>query len=554
MKTCRLPLECVNQLASRQLGTDGLILGRLLQFCLTRKVRPAAPWKFAEGVSIPLPAGVEPGVAEAALVGWAVRLPLDWSWATDASLVPLRPEQAALQAVLAQARPGAIALVEASTGIGKTRVFARFAQEGRLRFAHVVMAVPTLAVGRQWLDEWDLLGAEPLAQVWGRAQYGDDEGADAAQLGALEAARQARCILCSHGVLAKLLDALEGDVLLLVDEAHLLATAVAGLSGEFFPAASLGPRFLRWCQASDVLAAGGEVLLTDRMRQVAARRLRSGDGAAISVVGSLSHPLVWVRDAGSVAAALGAIWQKVRQAALFSGTLTWSSAAGVATTSLMARRLAIPAARHQDLGRVRAGWRDEGVQVLLPDLRQGQDGRVWLGAYRDRVETWRAEVAAVLSAMPRDRKTLVLLTSYADVEGVTQLLRGVAGVTSSAPGEPVEAALSRLAREDSWCWIATGAAWTGMDSSVPLQRLVIGKLPLPTPEQLQAGTQDAVFDAVSRFRQGIGRLVRGAGGSQLEVVLLDGRINDTSARWRRVCQPFLQVLGEDFDDHLRFGS
>jgi CRISPR type IV-associated DEAD/DEAH-box helicase Csf4 len=338
--------------------------------------------------------------------------------------------------------------------------------------------------------------------------------------------------------------------------------ALTSTTGVFVQAAIFGPWFKRWC-ARNALPGNqpGELALGGRLEKMVLHKMipleqLDQDWRTSVLTRDDGDAIVWARHAGSVGDALQQMWASVYEALLFSGTLAWSSSCGVRSTSIMTRRLCTPPERSQDLGRVHPAWRDAGVCVRLPEQHLGEDGRLWLGAYRDRKATWRQEVANVLRHISRSGKTLVLLTSYDDVQAIAEELIDVPGVCSSQRGDPVDIGANQLSTHGNWCWLATGAAWTGLDLDYPLTRLAIGTLPLPDPTamRLLACPQDAVFDAVSRMRQGIGRLVRGAQSpvQQREIMVLDGRVNDTTAVWRHICQPFLQVLGEDFETHQRF--
>lgn len=575
MPVCRIPLECAKQLDALGIAATPLVLKSLAAHCFQRIKPRAAVWQFAQGMTAEIPADSVPSRVEASLVTWALAQQRDLSWLpalTQSSAIEWRPEQLEILERVNQIRHDAVALIDASTGIGKTDAFASFACQTRSEGHDIIIAVPTVAVGNQWTSTWEVHSpGEQLTKVWGRAQYSsDDEEAEQLQAQALSRAQSSHAIICTHQLLPRLL-ALKGGSVLFVDEAHLLHAALSGLSGQFAPVSTLGHWFARWCVEQIVslpeATNAGEIELAGRMRALAVGRLVPKDQQRLDWQASLvtrgdGEPLVWLRHTSSSQEMLADLWAQVARAVLFSGTLGWQKASGQRSVAHQVRRLALPAHRVQDLGRVRAPWRDEGVTVVKPMPKAGADGRQFLGAYRGRQALWWKEVASALGQMsPRHMgmesgnplKTLVLLTSYADVDGIAAALppEDRAGFLVTQKGQPMDLQQAHFQSDTCWCWLATGAAWTGMNASVPLHRVVIPKLPLPDPQamRLLAHPDDAVIDAVARFDQGVGRLVRSRGRSGLEVVILDGRVNDPSARWRNICQPFLAVLGENFEDH-----
>lgn len=573
MTTCRVPVECAERLRQSNIDVNATNFHALAAFC-ARQVKPIfAAWQFVPDVAIPLPDGVTATVLERAMATWAMSPDLDWSWLPTLSRsvgtppgpvnttgFTWRSEQLDLQEKLRPLLPGNIGLIEASTGVGKTHVFGELAQH-LSRSEQVVIAVPTFVVGAQWQDTWQAMGYPPLAEVWGKARYGEDELAGERQVAALETARSAPAILCSHHVLPKLLATIGRVPTLLVDEAHLLDKAVMSVAGRFLPIGALGPWLVHWNDRHGLPSGTvGEVELPEKLLATIIKKMAPGqdeladDWRASIVCDERALPLVWLRHGQSAHGALQDLWDSVGRAWLFSGTLGTSAADGSRSIRQMVRRLALPAHRAQDLGRVRAPWRDKGVRVLLPAAVSAEDGRPWLSAYRDRKSTWWAEVAQELVHLDRRLKTLVLMTSYADIEAVHALLGSAHGMAASARDVPFEVTRAEFTQGESWAWLATGSAWAGMDLGGHVQRLVIATLPLPDPQALQlvAQVEDAVFDAVSRFKQGIGRAVRDASGAEREIVVMDGRINDRSRAWRAICQPFMQVLGEEFELHQTF--
>ena len=460
----------------------------------------------------------------------------------------LRQEQQLMLGLIETAKPDAVALLEAGTGTGKTRIGCIWALKGE---HPTLVAVPTLNVGQQWVRELQAL--DPTANfqpVWGQGHYDNPQD----QQIALHAARSSRLVLCSHHMLPALLAMRSWR--LLVDEAHMLPDAIRSRSGEWAPASGFGAWFNDWCMAQMLVAGqSADIPLAGRMRALVIKRMKAQTEAQVAVAMDASGELgISIRTSEQVQDAFDTLWRGVTEALLLSATLTTTSYSGYASHRLMAKRLRIPAARVQFLGRVKAPWRDAGVTVLLPSRHVTQED--WLCPHAARKETWAEEVAQTIQHMNQDLKTLMLLTSYADVQAVALALKAqkVKGVIADERGVGREHMLRAFAQKQTWCWLATGSAWTGFDSPVPMQRLALAKLPLPAP----AATRDlesltlSQMDSVFRFRQGLGRLVRSAEqGVEKEVVVLDGRINGGSW-WRGICQPYLQVLSEDYEVHKRF--
>jgi ATP-dependent DNA helicase DinG len=146
-------------------------------------------------------------------------------------------------------------------------------------------------------------------------------------------------------------------------------------------------------------------------------------------------------------------------------------------------------------------------------------------------------------AISTRRNLLVLLTSYAMLEELARRLRGPlaeAGVPliRQSPGEAA-APLAREFREtEGAVLLGTASFWEGVDfPGAALEVLVIARLPFPVPtDPLVAARSELIEteggdsfrdlmlpDALLRFRQGVGRLIRTA-EDRGAVVIVDPRI------------------------------
>ncbi len=150
--------------------------------------------------------------------------------------------------------------------------------------------------------------------------------------------------------------------------------------------------------------------------------------------------------------------------------------------------------------------------------------------------------------------TMVLFTSHAAVRASAQALRedlpdrGVAVLAQGVDGTPQQL-LGRFQDDPRAVLLGTASFWEGVDvGNSALKVLVVARLPFNVPtepvfaarsEQYdQPFTQFAVPQAVLRFRQGFGRLVRNKEDRGV-VVLLDSRVRTRSyGRW------FLESLPE----------
>lgn len=573
MSTCRIPNTVALRLKVLQVQQTPDVLVRLAAFCAqSMSPSPMAPWQFEKAV-VQIPADADPARVERQLMSWAMQKesPLEWLHVPVTvqepepdpethDCVKWRDEQLQIARKLNAKDPVSIALLEGDTGIGKTRAVCKWILEllGRDQ-GPVLLAVPTVNLAKQWARELAEVDARmPLSAVLGRSHYKAAED----QAHAISVAMDAQLVVCTHHMLSRL--ASMRRWCLVVDEAHVLVHAIAATAGTFVPAAALGDWFDRFLCKRLALPEGqpAEILLSGKLRQLALLRSKNqrlqGAGQVSVLVQSDGTKGLLVQAPGALEAALKDLWAGCSQALLLSATLGTQTSAGVRSVGMLVRRLAIPPSRSEDLGRVRAPWRDQGVVVRVPQSARAADKSLWLTPHARRKEQWYGEVAQVISMWSQARvKTLVLATSFEDVEGIWKALKslGVRGVIASHKDEhtgTMQDHLKVIETNAAWCWIATGAAWTGMDLSVPLQRLAVSKLPLLNP-RVEDGlwSQDVVFDCVSRFRQGKGRLVRGPNpdGIPKELVLLDGRVNESAPWWRAVVSPYVQVLAEDYEDH-----
>jgi ATP-dependent DNA helicase DinG len=138
------------------------------------------------------------------------------------------------------------------------------------------------------------------------------------------------------------------------------------------------------------------------------------------------------------------------------------------------------------------------------------------------------ELVTSLAAMRRS--TLVLLTSFQMLETLASRLRAplaALGVPllAQAPGEPAALLADQFRDRTGSVLLGTSSFWEGVDfPGAALEILVIARLPFPVPTDpvVEARSERIVAEggdpfrelmlpeAILRFRQGVGRLIRGA--------------------------------------------
>lgn len=270
---------------------------------------------------------------------------------------------------------------------------------------------------------------------------------------------------------------------------------------------------------------------------------------------------------------LEALWKSVDAATLLSGTLHVRDAHGW-SPAYIARKLHIPPARLEAPAPVHARWTRDAVTVHLPS-RVHADALTFPGdAPRESIKRvrWLDAVAAVMRERILEKcqgGALVLCNSYSDIEGLDTRLAGEYGerlisqVSSGTFGAMRQQFLSMGQGGHRPIWIATGAAWTGLDLRSPLEEvlpeqdmaftdLIVVRLPYHPP---QAGGKSGDWayhsgrhDMVIRLRQGIGRLVRRAGVANRHLWCLDARVIATQQlQWAGA-----RSILEDFPRRVEF--
>ena len=140
-------------------------------------------------------------------------------------------------------------------------------------------------------------------------------------------------------------------------------------------------------------------------------------------------------------------------------------------------------------------------------------------------------------------RTMALFTSYAALRGVANKIRapllseGIQVLAQSVDGPPQQL-IARLTEEPSSVLLGTASFWEGVDlPSGLLKALVLTRLPFQVPNDPLVKARSEQYEdpfaeysipqAVLRFRQGIGRLIRNK-GDKGAIVVLDRRITGRS--------------------------
>ncbi len=166
-----------------------------------------------------------------------------------------------------------------------------------------------------------------------------------------------------------------------------------------------------------------------------------------------------------------------------------------------------------------------------------------LGDYRD--AGFVPALASLLATLQRrvQRRTLVLLTSYAMLRSLHAALRDELGAQAPLLAQgisgPREGLARQLAATPGTLLLGTRSFWEGVDlPREALEILVLAKLPFAAPdeplvearsERMRSQGEDpfgefVLPEAVLRFRQGFGRLIRSQ-SDRGAVLILDGRID-----------------------------
>lgn len=286
----------------------------------------------------------------------------------------------------------------------------------------------------------------------------------------------------------------------------------------------------------------------------------------------------------SIERELRILWERALGVACVSATL-YLRKLDRYSASYMSNLLRLPESRIREFPPIRPSWSLSPVTGLwVPEKRQIGD-RYWLQppSRRDMKTSdenisdehskrlhaqWTEEVADAIADINKTAVggTLVLMTSYQSLHQVAHLLAGriaslVQASTKTSLSQQLALFIDYAQAGRKPVWLALGGAWTGLDvngANYDIKKptednlitdLVIPRIPFGLNKSLtqlhRMSIQSAVpwdlLDAVMRFKQGIGRLVRREGlPNNRRIFVLDGRLNDP--RFSNYLLPIRQVM------------
>lgn len=240
------------------------------------------------------------------------------------------------------------------------------------------------------------------------------------------------------------------------------------------------------------------------------------------------------------------LWKRVQHAILSSATLLLPQR-GEQSAHYMAEMLGIHSDEYIELLPVIPRWVTSPVTLMVPDtqsaillspptsFRQDTSSPEWMDAKCQ----WRANIAWAIDMIAQQAPagTLVLATSYNDIEEVADQLRlfyDQTGARLICRNHSVSFGVEKAQYEDMVAagmrpiWLSLGSAWTGMDTVIGDLALI--KVPFNCNQTMTFAYRARLNPNVSRseaaylFRQGIGRLVRGADAGARRLWILDGKV------------------------------
>lgn len=280
----------------------------------------------------------------------------------------------------------------------------------------------------------------------------------------------------------------------------------------------------------------------------------------------------------SIQTELTFLWSGIKGGACVSATLYTPKSSGELSAWLMQSKLCIPDSLIKTMAPLAPPWlfspitmycpKGNEVEPLLPvsmsrrrsigsldELAQAE--QKWILALHSRI------VPIVETAVGG---TLILCVSYDTVGRLAELLaptfgeRLVVADRSEAFARQVRRYMDLARQAQRPVWLATGAAWTGLDLTQPekapedddtITDLVVTRLPFGLSQSLgqkvrmamqrRDGYLQEALDCARRLRQGLGRGVRRQGLKRnRRYFVLDGRLGDPGALM--MCAPSLRVL------------
>ena len=287
-------------------------------------------------------------------------------------------------------------------------------------------------------------------------------------------------------------------------------------------------------------------------------------------------------DSNLTQACMEGMWQQVSAATCISDTLYLPKLGGF-TCSYFANNLFIPERRLKTYTPITPPWLKNNVhEICLPPMELDKAQRfVPVGRKqsndtpesREKMHSaWLDNIAEqiVIAHGQGEGGTLVLMTSFADVKGISErlgelknpLVKANRDITTEAQKV---AYLNALKAGEKPLWLALGGAWTGLDINGKhiglsdeeiaekdnvIATLIIPKIPFGLNRSLsyharlarsrKQGAMD-VMETVIRFKQGLGRLIRLENQPKnRRILVLDGRLR--MPEYKGFLGPFMREI------------